>query len=268
MILSEVLQNGSIYALAGAFAGLMSGLLGIGGGIIVVPALAFIFSHNDLVPEEMIMHVSAGTSLAVMIITSQASVRAHHRKGVSIWPIFKKLFPGIVLGAALGVMTADLLTSYWLKIIFGLFLLAVAIKMYWDRDVTRPHQFPRTWIHSLVSGLIGFKSGLLGVGGGILIIPYLTFCGVHLRKIAAISAACSMTVAIVGCLAFIITGLNESGLPAGSWGFVYWPAVLWIAIPSSLFAPVGAHLSYRLPVHQLKMAFIVFLVLVGVDMLL
>lgn len=267
MIITEVLENGAVFAMTGAFAGLMAGILGIGGGMVVVPALAFIFHHHHLIPDHLIMHVAAGTSLAVMLITSQASVRAHYRLGEILWPIYQRLWPGIVIGAVLGAVFADLLPSHWLKVIFGVFLLVVAVKMFLDRHVTRPRQFPRPWVHHLISGLIGMKSGLLGVGGGALIIPYLTYCGVSLRKIAAISGLCTMTVAVVGSLAFMLTGRNEPGLPAYSIGYVYWPAAFWIAIPSALFAPIGARLTYVLPVQQLKNAFIVFLLLAALDML-
>ncbi|QBR83182.1 sulfite exporter TauE/SafE family protein [Legionella israelensis] len=267
MIITELLENGAVFALTGAFAGLMAGILGIGGGMVVVPALAFIFRHNQTVPPSLIMHVAAGTSLAVMIITSQASVRAHYRLGEILWPVYRRLWPGIVIGAVLGAILADLLPSHWLKIIFGVFLLIVAYKMFLDRHITRPHQYPRAWIHHFISGLIGVKSGLLGVGGGALIIPYLTYCGVDIRKIAAISSLCTMTVAVVGTLAFMVTGSNEPGLPAYSIGYVYWPAAFWVAIPSALFAPVGARLTYVLPVAQLKNGFIVFLLLASLDML-
>ncbi len=267
MMLAALLESGTVYALTGAFAGLAAGLLGIGGGMVVVPALAFIFTLNQTVPQEMIMHFAAGTSLMAMIITSQSAVRAHYRLGEILWPVFHRLWPGVVVGTVLGALIADQMPSHWLRIIFGLFLLFIAYKMFSARHKTYLHQYPKPWINNLVSGLIGLKSGLLGVGGGALLIPYLTYCGLDTRKITPLSGLCTLTVAIVGSLAFMITGSNEAGMPAYSTGYVYWPAAIWVAIPSAMFAPIGARLAYKLPIQQLKNAFIVFLLITALDML-
>lgn len=267
MILSEIAVNGGIYALAGAFAGLMSGLMGIGGGIVVVPALLFIFQHNPAFPSNLTMHFAAGTSLAVMLFTSQSSIRAHYRQSGIQWDVYNRLWPGIIIGAITGGVLADQLPTRWLEILFGLFLLFVAFKMLSGMQITRPQQFPRPWINNLISFLIGCKSGLLGVGGGTVIIPYLSYCGMEMPKIAPVSALCTMTVAIIGTITFIMTGLNEVGLPAYTTGYIYWPAVLCIAIPSSIFAPVGAKLTYVLPIKHLKYGFVVILVLTAINLL-
>ncbi|KTD62265.1 sulfite exporter TauE/SafE family protein [Legionella spiritensis] len=267
MIIHEIITNGTIYAMAGAFAGLMSGILGIGGGIVVVPALLYIFQHNSEIPPLLAMHFAAGTSLGVMIFTSQASVRSHYKLGEILWKVYQRLWPGIVVGVIVGAFVASLIPIFWLQLLFGLFLLFVAFKMLLELKVTRTGKFPRTWVNTLVSLVIGFKSGLLGVGGGTLIIPYLTFCGVPTRKIPAVSALCTMTVAVLGTLVFYWTGSQESGLPSYATGYVYWPAVLWVAIPSVLFAPMGAKLNYHLPVKQLRYGFIIVLVCTAIDLL-
>lgn len=267
MITTELLLDGAVYAFIGAFAGLMAGILGIGGGVIVVPGLVFIFQHNQIIPENISMHVAAGTSLAVMIITSQSSLRAHLKLGDVLWPIFNKLWPGIVIGTIVGALLAYIMPTYWLKIIFAVFLLLVAFKMITDMHVTHPDRFPANWVNRLVSFLIGLKSGMLGVGGGVLIIPYLTYCGVDLRKIAAVSNLCTLTVAVVGTLVFMITGRHEMNTIPYSSGYIYWPAVLWVAVPSSLIAPLGAKLNYVIPVKQLKYGFIVILLITAIHML-
>lgn len=267
MIINEVVTNGTVYALAGAFAGLASGLFGIGGGVVVVPALAYIFKHNYLVPESMTMHVAAATSLAVMIFTSQSTIRAHHRKGKVLWSIFSMMFGGIVLGTILGVMMAHYVPTNILKIIFGFFLLVVAGEMVVNLKVQRPRKRPAWWFHSSVSSLIGFKSGLLGVGGGTVVIPYLSWCGVNTRKIAALSALCTLTVSIVGTIVFIISTYHVSNLPPYATGYVYWPAVILIAIPSMFFAPIGTKISYNLPIKKLKMAFTIILILTAIDLI-
>jgi len=253
--------------LAGAFAGLMSGVLGIGGGIIVVPALVFIFRDDPSVPANLVMHIAAGTSLAVMMFTSQASIRAHRKKSDIQWDVFKRLWPGIVIGVLSGALLADRLPTQWLKWLLGIFLLFVAIKMLTGKDVSQSRGFPRRWINALISFVIGLKSGLLGIGGGALIIPYLTYCGIEMRKIAAVSSLCTMTVAVLGTLTFIFTGSNEGGLPPFSTGYVYWPAVAALAIPSVLLAPVGAELTYRLPVKKLTYAFVIILFFTAINLL-
>lgn len=258
----------AIYALTGIFAGLISGVMGIGGGIIVVPALLLIFQHNPDFPPNLLMHMAAGTSLAVMLFTSLSTIRAHYKLGGVQWTIFNRLWPGIVFGTIAGALLADQLPTYWLKILFGLFLLLVAFKMLSGIHVTHPHRLPPRWLNGLVSFLIGCKSGLLGVGGGTLIIPYLSYCGVEMKKIAPVSALCTMTVAIIGTITFMITGLHESGLPAYSTGFIYWPAVILLAVFSSILAPLGARLTYILPLHQLKYAFIVILFFTAIELLL
>lgn len=267
MNIYEPAIHGLIYALAGTFAGLMSGILGIGGGIVVVPALLYIFQHNPEIPTTLEMHFAAGTSLAVMIFTSQSSIRSHLKLGDILWKVYRRLWLGIVIGVILGAFVASLTSTYWLKLFFGIFLLFVAFKMLLGMDVTKVRSFPRVWINALVSFLIGFKSGLLGVGGGTLIIPYLTYCGIETRKIAAVSALCTLTVSIIGTIIFIMTGLKEVGLPAYSTGFVYWPAVVWVAIPSVVFAPLGAKLNYILPVKQLRYGFVIVLLLTALDLL-
>lgn len=269
MSLTELLASSSTYVLAGIFAGLLSGLMGIGGGIVVVPALLSIFHRHPDFPQNLSMQMAAGTSLAVMLFTSQSSIRAHYKQGGILWDVYNRLWPGIILGTICGALLAYRLPTYWLKILFGFFLLFVAIKILFDmkKIQTKPQSFPRNWINRLVSFLIGCKSGLLGVGGGVLIIPYLNYCGVEMKKIAPISALSTMTVAGIGTIVFIITGLKEIGLPVYTTGFVYWPAVLCVAIPSSFFAPLGAKLTYSLPIKQLKYCFVVVLMATAINLL-
>ncbi len=262
----DLLLHGYIYALIGIFAGLMAGILGVGGGIIVVPGLAFIFQQNQIIPEHVIMHVATGTSLAVMIFTAQASLRAHYKMGEILWSVFNKLWPGLVIGAVSGAVIAGFVSTYWLKMIFAVFLLFVVVKMLSDLRIERAVRFPRPWLNGLVSYFIGLKSGLLGIGGGVLIIPYLGYCGVAVRKIPAVSNLCSFTVAIVGTVVFMVTGRYEMAAIPYSTGYVYWPAVLWVAIPSCFIAPYGTKLNYLLPVQQLKYGFIAILFLTAIKM--
>ena len=255
-----------LFVFAGALAGLMAGLLGIGGGLVLVPALIFIFSHTQVIPSGLVMHMAAGTTLASMMFSAFSSVKAHAKRGRVLWPVYRSLAPGIIVGIISGAVLADCLPTQILKTLFGSMLLLIVIKMLIPLGI-RKARFPRRWIHRVVSFFIGLKSGLLGIGGGAVIIPYLTYCGVNMRKTAAISSVCSLTVAVVGCLVYCFTGFGEQGLPAYSVGYVYWPAALVIALFSSLFAPIGARLTYALPLRQLKRAFILFLLVTAIHLL-
>lgn len=264
---AELAYFGIIYSVIGVVAGLMAGILGIGGGIIVVPGLLFVFQYNELISADLSMHVAAGTSLAVMIFTSIAALIAHHKLGEILWPTFNKLWPGIVAGVITGAILADFIPTYWLKIVFALFLFFVAYKMLAKIHVIHAEHVPGKWINGLVSYLIGVKSGLLGVGGGILIIPYLTYCGITPRKMAPVSNLCTLTVGVVGSMAVMCTGLNEMAQVPYATGYVYWPAVLLVAVPSSIIAPFGAKLNYIISVRQSKYGFVVILILTALKML-
>lgn len=269
MILSAMAVSGGIYALTGSLAGLIAGLLGIGGGIILVPALLFIFKHNSDIPPSLIMHMAAGTSLAVMFLTSQASTRAHYRLNGILWNVYRRLCPGLILGTISGVYTASHLTTQLLQVLFALFLILVGIKMIFSKPaVSTNYTFPKLWINTLISFLIGFSSGLLGIGGGTLMIPYLNFCGVDIRKTIAISALTTMTIALLGAVTFMMAGWGETGLPLYSTGFIYWPAVIYLALVSSLFAPLGAKMTYIISSKQLKFGFVILLFIVAIDLLL
>jgi uncharacterized membrane protein YfcA len=267
MMTIDLLVYVMMYLCIGVFAGLMAGILGIGGGIIVVPGLLFVFQYYQLIPDDLSMHVAAGTSLTVMIFTSLSALYAHTQLGNILWPIFNKLCPGLVFGVVCGAVVAEWVPTHWLKILFGIFLLFVSFKMLRDIHVIHSEKVPGTWLNRCVSYLIGLKSGLLGVGGGILIIPYLTYCGTTPRKIAPISNLCTLSVGLVGAFIFMITGYHEMADIPYSLGFVYWPAVILVAISSSIIAPIGAKLSYIVPLQQLKYVFIVILLLTSVKMM-
>ena len=255
-----------MYLITGAFAGTLSGLLGIGGGTVVVPCLMWVYAHQGL-PNDMLMHIAAGTSLASMVVTTLFSMLAHRRHGIQIGHIYKRLVIGVVIGTVLGAIFADYLHSHVLRVAFGMFLLVIAMRMMFMPNITSKSGLPKRTGMSIMSLLIGGKSGLLGIGGGSLSIPFLTYCNVPLRQAVGASTACSMTIAVVGALTLMITGFHEPGLPAGSIGYVYWPGVLGIIIASPAFAFVGTHMSHRLPVHVLKRIFAVFLLLTSLHML-
>ncbi|MCE3043495.1 sulfite exporter TauE/SafE family protein [Legionella sp. 16cNR16C] len=259
--------NALSYCLTGLFAGLMAGLLGIGGGIIVVPALFFLFEQNPAISNDLAPHLAVGSSLAVMIFSSLAAIRAHHQRANVSWSVFNHIWPGLVSGVILAAVIARILPADWLKAFLGVFLLGAAIRMRTGLPSRPEGSFPAAWINHSFSFFTGLISGLLGIGGGLMIVPYLAYCGVNIKKIAGISALCTLAVGAIGCLAFTISGLTDRELPYGAYGYVYWPAVIPIAISSILFAPVGVSLNYRLPVRRLNIIFIIMLVVTAVNLL-
>jgi hypothetical protein len=254
------------YLLLGSVAGMLAGLLGVGGGLVIVPVLAWLF-HLAGMPPEVVMHMAIGTSLATIVPTSLSSVWAHHRLGAVLWGAVARLAPGIVLGAALGATLADLLPGESLRLTFGLFELAVAVQMGLNLRPAPHRVLPAKWGMWGAGSAIGLVSALVGIGGGTMTVPFLQWCNVAMRQAVATSAACGLPIAIAGATGFIVTGWNAPALPAWSSGYLYWPAFTGIAVASVLVAPLGARLAHRLPTAVLKRFFALFLLFLGLHML-
>jgi hypothetical protein len=254
------------YLVVGAFAGTLAGLLGIGGGLLIVPALVWSF-HLQGMTETVIMHMAVGTSLATIVITSLSSVYAHYRLGAVLWRVFWRLAPGIVSGALLGAVIADALPSATLQTFFGVFVLLAAANMGFGGKPAPHRELPNTLGMVLAGVVIGVISAIVGIGGGTLTVPLLTWCNTSIRHAVATSAACGMPIAIAGATGFMVTGWQNPQLPAWSSGYIYVPAFLGIVAASVLFAPLGAKLAHTLPTGMLKRIFAVFLAIVGMRML-
>ncbi len=265
--MEPILSTLLFYLVLGAFAGILAGLLGVGGGLIIVPALAWIFHHQQMT-DTVIMHLAIGTSLATIVVTSISSVRSHHRRGAVLWPVFWRLTPGIVVGAWLGAGVADALSSAALEKIFAVFVLVMAAQMGFGAKPAPHRDLPGTTGMAIAGGVIGAVSAIVGIGGGSLTVPFLNWCNIPIRQAVATSAACGLPIALAGALGFIVTGLNASGLPDWSLGYIYGPALAGIALVSMLSAPLGAKLAHTLPTEMLKKVFAGFLALVGSKMLL
>ena len=255
------------YIPAGAIAGLIAGLLGLGGGVVIVPALVIIFPLLGI-PAEPMMHLIIGTSLATIVPTSVSSVLAHYRRGAVDWQIFRSMAPWMLFGAIAGGEIAHLLPSDVLQKTFSIFVLFAASQMFRNN---RPHesqrQLPGQLINGSISAVIGGLSAMLGIGGGSATVPYLSYFGIDVRKAVATSAACGLVLATSGALTFISTGWGVEGLPENTLGYVYLPALLGLAIPSVAVAPLGARLAHTLPTAILKKVFAVFLLVMGLKML-
>ncbi len=255
-----------LYLLLGAFAGTMAGLLGVGGGLIMVPVLVFIFAQQGMSPE-VIVHLAIGSSLATIVFTSMSSVRAHHAHRAVLWPVFWRLTPGILLGAWVGALIADALPADALRRVFAIFELAIAAQLAFAGKPAPHRTLPGTPGMLGVGGVIGALSAIIGIGGGSLTVPFLVWCNINVRNAVATSAACGFPIALAGSAGFIWAGWGETGLPAFASGYIYWPAVGGIVLTSMAFAPLGARLAHRLPTATLKRFFALFLATLGIKML-
>ncbi len=255
-----------VYLLLGCFAGVIAGLLGVGGGLIIVPILAGLYQWQGFSAEH-VMQLAVGTSLATIVFTSVSSSWAHHRRGAVNWVIMAQLSLGIIAGGWLGGVLAVWLGGLALAGLFGVFELLVAGQMAFGRGPAAHRRPPRALRNSLAGAVIGAFSALLGIGGGTLTVPWLVWHNIDVRHAVATSAACGLPIALIGGLGFVIVGWGRDGLPAGTTGYVYWPAVVAISVASVLSAPLGARLAHRLAPHRLKKVFAGFLACLGLVML-
>jgi uncharacterized protein len=265
-MLTEYLLMIAGFAALGAFAGIMSGLLGIGGGLVIVPGLAYIYQFTP-VPHNYLMQMAEGTSLAIMIPTTIRALYAHLQHKVSVWPVYSRMLPSVIFGAILGAILAHIVNSKMLQILFGFFVLYMAVRLWFDSRSEPQGQLPGPLGMNIFSTVVGAKSGLLGIGGGVLTIPFLTRWSVPIRDAIAVSNAVSFTVSIIGTVSFMVSGLLVSGMPRWSTGYVYWPAWAPVALVSLLIAPVGVKLAHRLSPKILKRLFSIFLLVVATQML-
>jgi uncharacterized membrane protein YfcA len=255
------------YLLTGLLAGLLAGLLGVGGGVIVVPSLILVFGHLGFV-HDWVPHLAVGSSLAAIVGTGGASAIAHHRRGAVRWDLFLRLAPWIVIGAWIGSGIAGLLTQFWLQRIFGSFLLYVGLRMLWRPAPVASGRPPGAAGFAIAGTGIGALSSLVGIGGGTMTVPFLHKSGLGLRRAVATSAACGVPIAVAGAIGFVLAGWGREGLPPGSTGFVYWPAVGVMLLASVPAAPLGARLAHALPVSTLKRIFGILLLAVAAKLLL
>ncbi|HSV54883.1 MAG TPA: sulfite exporter TauE/SafE family protein [Burkholderiaceae bacterium] len=242
-------------ALLGIGTGFLAGLLGIGGGMLMVPFITIIMSNRGVAPD-LAVKMAIATSMATIMFTSISSVRAHHQRGAVRWDIVKRLAPGIVLGsivASLGVFA--LLKGSYLAIFFGLFVGFSATQMFLDKKPKPTRQLPGTAGQLAAGGAIGFLSGLVGAGGGFISVPFMAWCNVAIHNAVATSAALGFPIAVANVLGYVISGQSLQDLPAGSFGYIWLPALAVIALCSVFTAPLGARAAHSLPVGKLKRVF-------------
>ncbi|WP_188407547.1 sulfite exporter TauE/SafE family protein [Agarivorans gilvus] len=254
------------FLLVGAVAGLMSGLFGIGGGLVIVPVLIGSFAAMGFASESAI-HLAIGTSLASILVTATSASYAHYCRGSIDLTIVKRLGIGIVFGAMLGAGIATQLAAQQLTWYFAGFLLVMAAYMAFGRTPKAQRCLPGATGTSIIGALVGTISAMFGIGGGTIMFPCLSWFGVPAPKAVAVAAVCGLPIAVVGTSAYIYNGWQQPGLPDWSLGYVYLPAWFGIIASSALFARLGSRLAYRLPAKRLKQAFALLLLVMAAKLL-
>jgi len=251
-----------VYLLVGALAGLLAGLLGIGGGLILVPALILLLPQAGI-GGDALMPMAIGTSLAAIVLTALASTRTHAARDAVQWPLFWRLAPAVAVPAIWAGSLAAKMGSQALTLLFAAFVLALALRTALTAIVTGTTAQPGRLGWTGFGGAIGLLSGLVGIGGGSLTVPLLLHYGVPITQAGATSAAVGLPIALFGTAGYVIAGWSLN-FPVGATGFVYWPAVLAITLTSWFTAPLGAKLAHRWPPARLRKVFALFLALIGV----
>jgi uncharacterized membrane protein YfcA len=246
------------YAAAGAFVGFLAGLLGIGGGMTLVPILSALFSAQALAPQNTV-HLALGTAMASIVFTSSASVRAHHKRGAVDWAVARRLAPGMVLGALLATLASGFVSQRALALAFAAIVYAGAAQMLLGGRPAAARALPGTASMLAVGTAIGVVCGLVSAGGAFLTVPFMLFCGVPLLSAIGTAAAIGIPVAVVGTVGFVASGWRVEALPQATLGFVYLPALAVLVVGSIATAPIGARLAHRLPVVTLKRVFALLL---------
>jgi len=245
--------------LLGACTGFLAGLLGIGGGMLMVPFLTLIFSNRGVAPG-LAVKMAIATSMATILFTSIASVRAHHKRGAVRWDLAAKLAPGILVGGLLsGAGVFSLLKGTAMSLLFASFVGFSAVQMLIDRKPKPSRQFPGPLGAGAAGGVIGFVSGLVGAGGAFVSVPFMTWCNVAMPNVVATSAALGFPIALASTVGYVIAGWGLPPALPGSVGYLMLPALAVIATASMVTAPFGARTAHSIDVKKLKKVFAVLL---------
>jgi uncharacterized protein len=254
------------YVVSGAIAGFLAGLFGVGGGLLLVPLLLLMFDAQHF-PAEYAMHLALGTAMATIVFTSLASMRKHHQHGAVNWQVVRRITPGILIGTALGALSASFIPARGLGIFFTLFVYFAAAQILLDKRPQASRQLPGTAGMTLTGTLTGWLSSMVSIGGGTIVVPFLIWCNVPIRHAIGTSAAIGFPIAVGGTLGYIAVGSHIDGLPEPHLGYVYLPALFWIALASVLTAPLGAKAAHRMKVELLRKLFAVLLIVLATKLL-
>lgn len=243
----------------GLVAGYLAGLLGIGGGMLMVPFLTMILSRQGVAPG-LAVKMAIATSMATIMFTAISSVRAHHKRGAVRWDLVRGLAPGILIGGLVaGAGVFALLKGQALALVFALFVGFSGFQMLRNKKPEPSRQVPGTPGLVAAGSGIGLLSGLVGAGGGFVSVPFMTWCNVPMHNAVATSAALGFPIAVANTLGYVIGGWSLPQALPGAFGYLYLPALGLIALASVTMAPLGARTAHALNVAQLKRAFAVLL---------
>jgi len=238
-------------ALLGLGTGFLAGLLGLGGGMLMVPILTIILTARAY-PPQYVIKMAVATSLATICFTSLASVRAHHRRGAVRWDVVRSLAPGILLGAFLGSQVASAMPAHILGYCFAVFVVFTATQLFINRKPKPSRVLPGRAGLFGVGNLIGVLSSLVGAGGAFISVPFMTWCNIAIHNAVATSAALGFPIAFAGTIGYLVAGWSLPQMPAGALGYLYWPGFLVLSAASMLTAPVGARVAHSMEVAPLK----------------
>jgi uncharacterized membrane protein YfcA len=250
----------------GIFGGFAAGLLGIGGGMILVPFMTMILSALHF-PVELIVHMSIATCLATILFTSISSVRAHHLQGAVLWPVVKLLSPGILVGSWIGPWIGKQMNTTVMALFFGVFVAIAATQMLIETKPAGHRELPGAGGMFAAGGVVGVLAGLVGAGGGFISIPFMTWCHVPMHNAVATSAALGFPIALASTLGNVIGGWKVDNPLPGGVGYLWLPALAVIATASVTFAPLGARVAHAMNVGQLKRIFALMLYALAAYML-
>jgi uncharacterized protein len=264
--MGDVVDALMVFVAAGLAAGFLSGLIGIGGGLVIVPVLAAVFSAQH-VSDAVLMPLTMGTSLATIAFTSVSSVRAHASRGAVDWALVRKMAPALAFGAGCGAFTSTHLSCVVLKSAFVLFALFAAGQLVLGSEASAERRLPGRAGLGAAAGGFGLIAGLVGTGAATMTVPFLTWCSVPLRTAIGSASAFAFPIALGGSLAYIVSGLSASDLPPHSAGYIHLPALFSLVLASVIAAPFGAATSHRMPPALLKKVFALGVCIAAVKML-
>ncbi|WP_394191841.1 sulfite exporter TauE/SafE family protein [Pseudoalteromonas atlantica] len=255
-------------AVLGSIVGFLAGLLGIGGGLIIVPVLSSLLVKFDVADADHVLVIAIATSLASILFTSTSSALAHHKNNNVPWEIAPWVMGGVGLGALLSGFAASFIPEQLLRAVFATSVVFIAARMVLStrKQATSGKAMPKGPVIGTFSAIMGGLSGLIGIGGGALIVPLLNYFSVDIKKAIGCAAACGIVIALFGSVGYISAGWKVTDLAHGFAGFVYLPALLGIVITSWFMAPIGAKATHYLPVATIKKAFAVLLVIIALQM--
>lgn len=254
------------YAGGGAIAGFLAGLLGVGGGMTIVPVISAVLAAQQVAPDHVI-HLALATAMCSIAFTSSATAVHHHRRGSVDWAMFRRMSPGMVTGTLLATMASGFIPQRILAISFSVIIIAAGLQILVGKKPAPGRAAPGMPVIFAYTLVVGVIAGLVSAGGAFLTMPFMVYCGVPMIAAIGTGVALAIPIAIMGSIGYIVSGWNAPGLPPYSLGFIYLPALAAIVCGSLLVVPFGVRVAHRLPVATLRRLFAVLLFLVAAKML-